>query len=581
MKKLIYIPALVAILTATNAAHAQTYTKDVDVTVELQPEVRAASRLDVSPRTLTKSFPTSSLQYNGNAITMPVTPMISILHPVEGSPIYSATDNDGYLVAGYFPGADFGVSAGYRLVNSASTRLNAWTQLNRNSYKGYMTRDEVPDERRARVSTTDFDFGLNFSHASRRGVLSAATSLYLSHFNYPASVLDPSTQDVTRYRLSAGWRSTLDDAASGYAITADMDYFGYGKACFPAAFDHGAIAGVKPLHEFSGGVNASGQFMFNDIFGMGIRVGYRNASLNNRYLYMPGLGEFHPAGRLNRGVLSVGASFRFNSSKFSGHVGPQVDFGTGDGGSTHMGAKGMLNWNLSPYMLMFTTVETGTQLNTLGVLYDRSRYAAPLSAASSSFLEGDIKYGLSVGPFRGFSFTAQGGFSSASDWVMPTLADGVSTFSSTYLMTVYYSLSLGYEHGTCFLATATLEGAVSDRLRHAYYKWVDRAKQVLDVTVKWRPVDELTLEGGYELRLGRKICNITSMRDDMGLPLFVDYEFESLGRISSGRVGATYSFDETFGIFGRIEGIGQGRYLQASAMPGQRLRGLVGVTLSF
>lgn len=563
------------------SAGAQTYTKDVDVTVELQPEVRAASRLDLSPRTLSKTFPTSSLQYSGNAIAMPVTPMITVLGQVAGAPIYSADGYDGYLVAGYFPGADFGVSAGYRLVNSRSTRLNAWTQLNRNVYKQYMSLDEGADARKSRVATTDFDLGLNFSHAARRGVLSAATSLYLSHFNYPGMLLEPSTQNVTRYRLGADWRSTLDDAATGYSLSADMDYFGFGKACFPTHFNSEALAGADGIHELSGGVSVSGRFMFNDAFGMGLSVGYRTASLSDRYLYMPGMNEFHDGGRMTRGVISAGVSFRFNTSRFSGHVGPVIDFATGDRGSTRTGAKGLLNWNISPYLLMYTSAESGTQLNTLGVLYDRSRYAAPLSAAAPSFLTGDVKYGISVGPFKGFSFTVTGGLSKASDWVLPALADGVSTFSTTDLSTAYYSVSLAYDRGEQFSVKATLEGAVSNDLDVAYYKWTDRAKQVLDVTLKWKPVDELTLEGGYELRLGRKICSVTSMQDDMGQPIMSNFEFQGLGRVSSGRVGATYAFDDQFGVFARVEGIGQGRYLQAGAMPGQRLRGLVGVTLNF
>jgi len=568
------------LLSGLMTATAQTYTKDVDVTVELQPELRAASRLDISPATLTRSYPASSLHYNSNAITMPVTPMISTLQPIAPASAYSPGNTDGYIVAGYYPWVKFGISAGYRLVNTRTTRLEAWGQFNRNRYKEPTLADEAGNTPRTRLATSDFDMGLDFSHSAGAGVLSATTSLYLSHFNYPLSALEPSTQNVARYRLGTAWHSTLDDTASGYAIEGNLDYFKFCKACFPAGFDLNDLGNPDGLHELSGSIGASGQLMFNDIFGMGLSLSYTGASINDNYRYMPGQNRFHSTGKSTRGVVSLGASFRFNAANFTGHIGPLVDIATGDNNGTNFGASGVLNWNISPYMLIFTTAESGTTLNTLGAMYDISRYAAPLSATGPSFLDGDIKLGLSIGPFKGFSMTAKGGYSTASHWVLPALTDGISTFAASRLSTAYYSLELKYANDR-FTAKALLEGAVSDEISHGYYRWSDRAKQVLDISLTWRPIDELTIEGGYELRLGRKICCVTTLHEDTDLPLSVGYSFIPLGRISAGRIGASYAFDETISIFARIEGIGQRHYLMAGAVPGQRLNGLAGISLCF
>lgn len=557
---------------------AQTYTKDVDVTVELQPELRAASRLDIRPVTLSKSFPASSLRYNGTPLPMSVTPMIGTLPPVAGDPIYSPSDYDGYLVAGYYPWADFGVSAGYRLVDTRSTRLEAWTQLSRNRYKEHTGTDATSP--RARVATTDFDLGLDFSSTSRYGTLSAATSLYMSHFNYPSGLLDPATQNSYRYRLGAGWHSTLDETASGWALEGNLDWFTFGKACFPVDFEN-TIDNPKGLRQTTGNIKASGQLMFNDAFGMGLSVGYTGSHVSNRYLHMPGIREFHAIGGYSPGIISIGASFRFNAQSFAGHIGPVIDISTGDISGTHTGARGVLDWNISRYVRLFTTVESGTRLNTLGELYDINRYAAPLASARPSFLNGDVKAGVSVGPFKGFSITARGGFSSAADWALPALADGVSTFATTDLSTAYYSVELKYDRGHRLSARAILEGAVNNDIDHAYYRWNDRASQVLDLSVSWNPLDELSLEGGFELRRGRRICDITSMQEDIQQPVTTTYAFMPLGRVMGGRIGATYNIDETIAIWGRLDGIGQGRYLQAGAMPGQRMHGLVGITLRF
>lgn len=572
------LTATIILLGTTASLHAQTYSKDVDVTVELQPELRAASRLDISPETLSKSFPSSSLRYNGTALPMPVTPMISTLPPLAGNPIYSPSDYSGYLVAGYYPWADFGVSAGYRFVNTTSTRLEAWTQLNRNRYKEHT--GTGADSPRARVATTDFDLGLDFSSRSRYGTLSAATSLYMSHFNYPSDRLDPTTQNSYRYRLGAAWHSTLDETASGWSLEGDLDWFAFGKACFPVGFDN-SVDSPRALHQTTGSVRASGQLMFNDAFGMGISIGYTGSTVNDRYLYMPGLKDFHSIGGYSPGVISLGASFRFNATAFAGHIGPVIDIATGDYSGTSTGARGVLDWNISRYLRLFTTVESGTRLNTLGQLYDINRYAAPLASAKPSFLDGDLKGGISAGPFKGFSITARGGFSSASDWALPALADGVSTFASTGISTAYYSVELKYERGNTFSARAILEGAVNNDIDHAYYRWSDRAKQVLDVSLTWKPLDELVIDGGFELRRGRKICEITSIQEDQELPVTTTYGFMQLGRMMGGRIGVTYNIDETVSVWGRLDRIGQSRYLQAGGMPGQRMHGLIGLTLRF
>lgn len=577
MKRYI-LPAITLAITIAQTS-AQNYSKDVDVTIELQPEVRAASRLDISPATTTKTFPTSTLQYNGMVVSSAVTPMISFLPAVSTDSVFHPYKYRGYLTAGYFPAADFGVSAGYNIVKKPLTRFNIYAQLDRNSYKQPLSLE--PDAQRSRLSATDFDLGLNFSHATRAGVLSAATSLYLSHFNYPDGKMQPSTQNIARYMLDARWRSTLDETASGYTISAGLDYFGYGKACFPTAFDTSTITGSRPLRELSGSVGASGQFMITHSFGIGLNASFSGASLNATYLYMPGKNSFHSDGALRRGVISLGAYLRFNMSNFSGHIGPIFDIGTGSHNTTHVGARGVLNWNISPYMLLFGTLESGTQLNNLGYLYAISRHAAPLSTATPAFLEGDLKGGLSIGPFKGFSLTAAAGYSSAANYALPGITDDVYTFATCNLSSVYYSVKLQYTNGKRFSATATLEGALSNTVNHAYYKWTDRARQVLGVSLKWRPIDPLIIEGGYDLRLKRKICNLITLHDNIEQPNDTEYHLTELGRINCGHISVNYAFNTTFGIFARIDGIGQKQYLLASGLPGQRLRGLAGFSLNF
>ncbi|MCM1449165.1 MAG: hypothetical protein NC082_02375 [Clostridiales bacterium] len=553
---------------------AQSYNKDVDVTVELQPELRAASRLDIAPSIVARSFPVSALQYNGTARLAPVTPMLSRLGLVDGEPIFPECDMRGYAVAGYFPAGDMNLSAGYRIIGNRTTRLDAWGQFNRNSYKGI---SPLSDNGKQRLSTNDLTLGVRLGHVTSYGTLSARTSMHVSRFNYFPGVFSPKKQGMGQYMLDASWQSAGDDNESGWTLSAGVERFDFSKASFPIGFNLDEIHNAKALGETNWQVKATGRMMMTDEFGLGLKIHYRGASLNHRYLYMPGADILHEASGLHRSVVSIVPSLHYDDGEVKWHVGPEFDLGKG----TDFSAVGAITWSPSPYFAIMAEARSGSSLNTLGQLYEINRYMAPLAAASRSFINTDTKAGISFGPFKGASLTARAGYSKASDYASVAVVDGVGTFVTDDLSAWWYGIDLRYDCGSIVTVNASFEAATGNKVDRAYYQWADRATRVLDVDVAIHPVKQLSIGMGYDLRLGRKSLQLISQQPDVSQPVETQVSLASLGRVSSFSLSADYAFNEVFSIYVATRGIGQKRYLLPGSIPGRRFSAIAGFSLRF
>ena len=101
-----------------------------------------------------------------------------------------------------------------------------------------------------------------------------------------------------------------------------------------------------------------------------------------------------------------------------------------------------------------------------------------------------------------------------------------------------------------------------------YYRWVDRARYVVDASVKVHPVDKLDLELDYEFRGNRKLYNYVGME-------------RKLGNKSDLSFGAAYRITPQFSVWARGENLLNHRYDLLLSVPAQGIKGLVGVSYKF
>lgn len=573
-----------ALMISGQQVMAQNYTKDVDVTVELNPEVRAASRLDVSPMLQLKKFEISPLPANGRAVVADVTPMITPLAAPGSQANYSSSKTRGYLSGGYFYSEDYGITAGYRVVSNRTTRVDVWSQLNHGTTSGKpMKVYNQPEDFKMVLGSTNWSIGGNVVNSTKAGFLEANASYFHSRYNYPDFMTDPLKQGINRVIVNAAWSSPATGSGPwSYSVKAGIDQFGYTQRVIPSGFTR-VGDNNDALNELVAEVSALGSYSISPSMNVGIILGYKSAMTHNRQdldlvaknIYMLDNNSF--------GIISAGAKFGFSSSRFSGYVAGQADISNGAGDGTFIGASGLLKWTPSDYFRLSVEANSGSRLNTVSNLYEMSRFILPYGFQGISHVDGDLSLGMKIGAFYGVSFTAKGGICQASNWMTPVIANEMSLALGCDLQSVYYSLRLDYDGGYRVSGYASYEGALSDEPGHAYYRWDDRASNVANLGVLWHPIDALTLGAEYEWRMGRKVVVIE--KDDA--PYEGDYatyyynNLKSLGRIGHVNITANYNINDYFSVFARVTGFWQGKYYTVSGTPGSRRAGLVGVTLRF
>lgn len=574
MKRLMLIIAVGSM----SIAHAQNYTKDVDITVELNPEVRAASRLDISPALRTMKFDVAPLSFTGRAISAPVSAMITPLNVPGPQLCYNRPDHRGYLSAGYFYSEDFGVTAGYRVVASADTRLDLWTQFNHGTTSGN-TMDILRGSTDESITlvTNNLSIGGNFAAATGAGCFTADGSFFLSRFNYPMAGATPEHQNMHRVKFDADWSGPVDsDSRFTYAIEAGIEQSGFADVLIPQEVTF--TGSDKSLGEISAEFGTRGAYSFSQQTSLAINLGYRLVSTSGQHAFNPGMNILSDQKVETRGLLDAGVSFKFDRERFNGLVGADLELYSGNDAGNFLGFNAQLDWLPSHYFAIGLNAKSGSILNTISDMFELDRYALPLMGAGESRLNIDGKASMRIGPFYGLSFTAWGGICSAADWLTPSIMDGLPVLTQQDLETAYYTLILDYDAGQRIGVHASLEGALSDKSSHSFYKWSDRAKHVATIGVVWHPIDALTLGAEYEYRDGRRVSIFDYRNIEAG---YYEHTLKKIGNTGHTNVTLNYNFGRCLSFYARVTGIGQKKYSTIAGTPGSRLAGLIGVTFRF
>ncbi len=572
------VSTIMTLLAGSSIAVGQSYTKDVDVTVELNPEVRAASRLDISPVLKVKKFDATPLTFKGRTVSMPVTSMITPLNSPGPQLNYIDPDYRGYLSAGYFYSEDFGITAGYRALSARKTRLDLWTQFNHGTTSGNImdVLRGATDESITLVSN-NWSIGGNLAAVTDVGSLTADASYFLSRFNYPGEVTDPQHQNMHRVKLDVDWSGPgNNDSGFSYGVNAGMEQSGFSQLMIPQNVTN--YGNDKALGEISARFGANGEYRFSPGASFGVNVGYHLVSTTGQHVFNPASTMLADYKNNTRGLFTVGATFKFNTTKIKGRISADTDIYSGADAGNFIGFNARVDWLPSSYFALGITAKSGSMINTIGDMFELDRYALPLTGAGESRIDGDGALSMRIGSFYGFSLTAAGGLCSTSAWLTPAIKDGLPILMQQDLKSAYYSVKLDYDAGQYLSAHASLEGVLSDEPDHAYYKWSDRASRVATVGILWHPIGQLTLGAEYEFRGGRRLCILDYSDDEFG---YYTRTLRNIGKSNHANVSVNYNFKRNLSIYARVTGIGQKKYSTIAGMPGSRLAGLIGLTLRF
>lgn len=545
--KLQYIILAGFMAASTGVDAKEELSKEITIEKEIVPEQRAATRLNVTPAVSLPAVKTKRLTYSDRSVSTSVPASISTLEPAAYGTTTGAENYRGYVDLGYFPTFNAALSAGYRIVDNEKTLLRGWMQYDGTVYDGNMADGE---DVTLRSHTVTAGLGL-VQHVGGASTVNVDADYTFSRFNMP--VEEEYYQNVNRVNIDAAWKSTV--RGIDYTIGLGYGHFGYGKSGLEY-FN----STLKPARENRIAVNA----------GAAVQVGeHSHVSLDADVSHL-GYNENDN----NSTLISLTPSYLYRLSHIVTRIGAKIEVTTNMHSGFHIAPDMGIDWMPSSLVAVYCRLSGGEHQNTLGSLYDFTRYAEPLGLAISG--NSNIPYaldaGLNVGSWKGLSFRLFGGYAVADNWLMPYAGEvnGFCRFGYVDIKGWHAGAAVKYEYRNLAEIDVSYETAPQKHDK-GYYLWRDRSRYVVDASLTVHPIDRLDVTVGYELRAKRKMTSgVENILPDI-----------NLGNMENLSLGGLYRINQNLSVFARLENILDNKCMLVNDIPAQGFTGLVGVGYKF
>lgn len=566
-------PIAAAAITAFVAltASSQSLNKEISVERDILPEYREASRLRLTPVITLPALRPSTLTYSFTDNPAKVSSYATAL----SLPTFAAGQTDscrGYIVGGIMPAVNAALSAGYRLIDNASTALGAQMQFNNIGYHSPIPYDYIPlsysrNDKDRLVRFLSFDGGLNLTHRTgEKSILNAAALYSYSRYDYPfgGGAVDECyrQQGSNRFNANIAWRVNDPDFISG-GLRGSFERFAY---IYHYVSD---VTAGSSLQSDKLTAPREGNWRFGGDLGMAIGENGR-ASIDVDF------SSIIPSNFNNdksSWLLRLRPAYSFvRSGNTDIALGALIDLTHGSGKSFHIAPDVTLSVAPSPVFKAYAKAGGGEVQNTLSSLYAASPYVLPVGYYrfgyedfTNSHVPITVDAGIVIGPFNGFYAELFAGYARANDWCMPK-SGLIYYWKPMDVKAAHGGIEVGYLHGNRGEIKARVEIAENSKSNPSktYYLWRDRAGTVVEATGRFRIIPRLEINGSYTLRAGRH-----------------DIEGFSLGTVSDLGLGVTYSITRSLTAFLNGTNLLNRTYTMLGNMPSRGISGLAGVSYKF
>ena len=578
-------------------ATAQDIHTEVDVDYSETPQLREINKLNFPATLNLPAEKTARMPYSTANVRIGVPRTITTLEPVAyGDTIYT-TPYRGYAALGFMPTFNAAISAGYKILDTDRTRLNAWMQYDGNVYKGerMLIYDCEPEDKvYARRHTVLLGTSLHQA-IGNTSFIDAGVDYTYSHYNTP---IFPETCHQGVHRLNASMLWTLKYGGLNYGLGAEYGRFAYvNQIGYDIAPDiNGSLLPKNPMRENHFQVNGFFNGKFWGASSVGINVALSHNSYERTFKLVQNSSSPNSilpiAQEQNRlTTLTLNPFYQVDIDKIKLDLGAQIDLTFNAGKIFHIAPKVKALWDVSDFVKLYAKISGGSWANRLGSLYDVTPYAMPYQSFRNSQIPFEGEVGVTVGMLKGFYAELSASYAIANDWVMPQMTAIGGSDSSTGDMSMMitdfdvmdysgYRLhgALGYNWRDIVDVKASIDIA-PQKLDKGYYLWRDRAKTVASAQVRVTPIAQLDVELGWEYRGGRSVY--TTVYEAGGLTTNYHGTLRSLGNTNNLTAGALYRIDSQWSAFLRGENLLNHHSLMIGGMPSQGITGLIGVTYKF
>lgn len=584
MKTIYNVKALcvLAFLGGASVAHAQEDTskeknlnREMTLEREYDPSVQDASKVNTLPEV--KEPEARKIPIDYASFTVPADPGKEIGVLPSGNVMTQMDYNKrrGFFNFGGGTHLNLNGDLGYHILSTDKDRLNIWYSHRSTNGNVKYIQDEVKDEK-VKAKLNDNLGGINFRHNFEKMSLSLGAKYGYSAFNYYGlpiystsslpmadriqQIKDNETQANQTIQFNLGFESE-EEASFGYLLDLGFTNFSHKKGIDPDT------DGPKE-NTFEAKFDLNAGFNGDMRVGLGGLVEYFNYSLpggNPEY-------EFQ-----NHAEIMLSPYYKVEGDSWHVKLGANAMMATGEE-NTFMA---------SPNVAAAVEVANKTELylNAGGKMYSNSMYeTARLNRyffqanellPSRNWLDATV--GLRSGVAPGFWFDLFGGYKITSDDVFHIPSVYVDGLGATYGAVQFDSkqafggVSLKYSY----------QQIVELRLKGVYNSWkvetdldgnvpveaYGKPEMELTAGVTIRPISRLALDLNYNLQTGRKA--------------YVLHEVLDMNNINELNLTGSYTFNDTFGVYAKLNNILCQKYEQYYGYPMQRFSALVGVNINF
>lgn len=587
------------------AAYGQELDKEITIDRDIVPAQRAAARPLVFPTVKPPVTTTVDLRMEQASQPAGITPGLTIFEPAQTVGAFPATPYRGYVDLGYFPSADFGLSAGYSIVEKEATRLNIDMQLDNRNYKS--TQNSLWEG--YNWKTLDLAVGLSFSQRIGRNTLRLATDIAFSSWSMPGEwVLDRTvrplkqvhsdgeTPDNLRWHIKAGFDGRANDNLT-YGIGAGFGLFHNRKLSAEGTGTYGNNGSAPAVNQTSVDFNGYIRGNVSDNATLGFRT--EGTFLNYNSFLAPELffrtlhtgDPLSSAGGKTIGKIDLIPSAEYNGGNFYGKAGVRLGLSVNSGSTFHVAPDILLGINPASGFGAWLKFGGGVMANSADDLFNVSRYADTRLAYDLSNIAFTGQLGLRVGPFHGASLTLTLDYAAADNWLMPWQVDTYASAYNIFLPGRIRAWKAGgridWQYRRLLDVALSYEGTLGNGSEKEWLYWSDRARHVLGASISVHPLEPLSVNVGFSARLDRR-QNVSELdyleyindQDYIQRDNARSYSF-NLGDMTDLWAGVSWRFTPALTVFARFDNILGKRTDLIFNVPSQGFTGLFGAGYKF
>lgn len=580
------IAILFILATLTSSSQAQDLSKEITVEKEIVPQHINVSRINLTPEVTLKPITNHNLPYSNQSIATPPQALIATLEPAQHAVDIFDAEHRGYLSLGYFPTYNTALSAGYKILGTQSTDLNAWLQYNGRIYNGNTLLFDQELTMRDHTAMLGVNLKQRLSHST---TLNAAIDYTLSRFNSPQlhyHALDANWeashyQTVNNVNISAGittainqWDCQLQLAAEHFGYASDgyilSNLRPYPTNTTPSLF--------SPARENKFSIYASAATKINDISAFGINLDIAHLNYNKSHQLSFNENSFpngiRPKSSPDYGLISINPHYEISAGTIHTRIGAQVGIAINDGKSFSIAPDIEADWTPSQLFSIYAQMGGGEWINTLSYLWNINHHTSPSMVYSHSSLPFTFDAGIVIGQWKGATAKLYAGYASAKDWLMPSFYNATSLFTPIDLNGWKLGAEISYRYRDIASIKLQYETA-PQKYNRGNYLWHDRAKNVFNASLLITPMPQLDITVDYELRNKRCIFGFGTTDSEN---IFSVY---NLGDIDRFNITGLYRYTSHLSFFARFENLLNNHCYLISTLPDQGFTALLGATYKF